>query len=63
MSNRMGETRTAYKIVFEKPEGARGLERPKHRWDDNIKVGLTELGRDRLGGFIRIGIEHSDGLS
>jgi len=27
-----------------KPEGRRPLERPRRRWDDNIKIDLQELG-------------------
>jgi hypothetical protein len=29
-----------------KPEGKRGLERPSHRWEDNIKMNLQEVGCD-----------------
>ena len=27
-----------------KPEGKRSLGRPKHRWEDNIKMDLQEVG-------------------
>ena len=27
-----------------KPEGKRPLGRPKHRWEDNIKMALQEVG-------------------
>jgi len=27
-----------------KPEGKRPLGRPRHRWEDNIKMGFQELG-------------------
>ena len=27
-----------------KPEGKRPLERPRHRWEDNIKMDLQEVG-------------------
>jgi len=27
-----------------KPEGKRQLGRPRNRWDDNIKMGLQEVG-------------------
>jgi hypothetical protein len=43
---RMGETRTAYWILVGKPEGKRPLGRPRRRWVDNIKMGLTEIGWD-----------------
>ena len=28
-----------------KPEGKRPLERPRRRWEDNIKMDLQEVGR------------------
>jgi len=28
-----------------KPEGNRPLGRPRHRWEDNIKMDLQEVGR------------------
>jgi hypothetical protein len=31
-------------LVKEKPEGKRPLGRPRHRWVDNIKMGLGEIG-------------------
>jgi hypothetical protein len=40
----MGESRVAHKILVGKPEGRRPLERPRHRWDDNIKMDLREAG-------------------
>jgi hypothetical protein len=33
---RMGTIRNAYEILIGKPEGKRPLERPRHRWEDNI---------------------------
>jgi hypothetical protein len=39
----MGETRNAYRILVEKPEGKRPLGRPRLRWEDNIKVNLREI--------------------
>jgi hypothetical protein len=41
---RMGERRGAYKALVGKPEGRRPLERPKRRWEDNIKIDLREVG-------------------
>jgi hypothetical protein len=46
----MGETRNAYRILVEKPEGKRPLGRPRRRWVDNIKLdGMDwiELAHDR----------------
>jgi hypothetical protein len=39
---RMGEVRGAY-ILVGRPEGRRPLGRPRHRWEDNIKMGLREI--------------------
>jgi hypothetical protein len=41
---RMGETRNAYRILVGKPEEKRPLGRPRHRWVDNIKMDLREIG-------------------
>jgi hypothetical protein len=41
---RMGENRGAYSILMRKPEGGRPFGRPRHRWDDNIKMDLREVG-------------------
>jgi hypothetical protein len=35
---RMGEMRSAYSVLVEKPEGKRPLGKPRHRWDDNTKM-------------------------
>jgi hypothetical protein len=40
----MGEVRGAYNILVGKPEGRRPLGRPRHRWEDNIKMDLEEIG-------------------
>jgi hypothetical protein len=39
-----GEKRSAYRIFVGKPEGKRPLERPRRRWEDNIKINLREIG-------------------
>jgi hypothetical protein len=36
--------RGAYRILVGRPEGRRPLGRPRHRWDDNIKMDLQEVG-------------------
>jgi hypothetical protein len=49
---RMGDTRSAERIVVGKPEGKRPLGRPRRRWVDNIKMDLGEIewdGLDRTG--------------
>ena len=33
-----------YRVLMGKPEGKRPLRRPRHRWEDNIKMDLQEVG-------------------
>jgi hypothetical protein len=44
----MGEMRNAYNILVRKPEGERPLGRSRHRWEDNIRVGLGEAGWEHM---------------
>jgi hypothetical protein len=37
---RMGKKRNVYRMLVGKPKGNRLLERPRHRWVDNIKMDL-----------------------
>jgi hypothetical protein len=39
----MGEQRNAYRLLVGKPEGRRPLGGPRHRWVDNMEMGLGEL--------------------
>jgi hypothetical protein len=39
-----GRDKNAYKILVRKPEGNRPHRRPRHRWEDNIKKDLREVG-------------------
>jgi hypothetical protein len=39
----------AYSILFGKPERKRPLRRPRHRWEDNIRMDLMEIGWERCG--------------
>jgi len=41
---RMGEERVVYRVLVGKPEGKRPLGRPRHRWVDNIRMDLQEVG-------------------
>ena len=43
---RMGEDRGVHRVLVGKPEGKRPLERPRRRWEDNIKMDLQEMGCD-----------------
>ena len=59
-----GGKRGANKVFIGTPEGKRPLGRPRHRWDDNIKMDLQEvvcgsmdwiklaLDRDKLAGHL-----------
>ena len=40
----MGQRRGIYRVLVGKPEGKRPLGRPRHRWEDNIKMDLQEVG-------------------
>jgi hypothetical protein len=40
----IGEVRNAYKILVLKPEGKRPLVRTRHRWENNIRIDLREIG-------------------
>ena len=42
----MEQSLNAYKVLVAKPEGKRPLGRPSHRWKDNIKMDLREVGCD-----------------
>jgi hypothetical protein len=41
---RMGEKRSAYRLLVGKPEGRRSLGRPRRRWLDNIRRDFVEVG-------------------
>ena len=40
----MEEGRGVHKVLVRKPDGKRPLGRPRHRWEDNIKMDLQEVG-------------------
>jgi hypothetical protein len=44
---RMGEGRGVYKVLVGRSEGKRPLGRPRRRWEDNIKMDLSEIGVNR----------------
>ena len=40
----MGDRRGIYRVLVGKPGGKRPLGRPRHRWEDNTKMDLQEVG-------------------
>jgi hypothetical protein len=38
------DRRGVYRVLVREPEGKRPLGRPGHRWEDNIKMNLQEVG-------------------
>jgi hypothetical protein len=40
----MGEESYLYKVLVGKPKGKRLLGRPRHRWEDGIRMDLRETG-------------------
>jgi hypothetical protein len=40
----MGEERKVYKVLVGKLEGKKPHGRPKHRWEDGIRMDLREIG-------------------
>jgi hypothetical protein len=44
----MGEIRNAYNILVGKLKWKRTLGRPRRRWEDNIRMDLTEIGWERV---------------
>jgi hypothetical protein len=40
----MGESRVICRVLVGTPEGKSLLGRPRHKWEDNIKIDLQEVG-------------------
>jgi hypothetical protein len=40
----MGEERKVYRVLVGKPEGKRPRVRPRHRWEDGIRMDRREIG-------------------
>jgi hypothetical protein len=47
----MGEERKVYKVLVGKSEGKRPLGRPRRRWEDGIRMYLSEIGLGVWIGF------------
>jgi hypothetical protein len=41
---RMGEEKTVYRVLMGNHKGKRPLGRPRHRWEDGIRMDLWEIG-------------------
>jgi hypothetical protein len=48
----MGEERGVCRVLVVNPLGKRPLGRPRHRWEDNIKMDLQEVGWGLWAGLI-----------
>ena len=48
---RVGERKGVYRVLVGKPEEKRPLGRPRHRWEDNIKMDLQAVGRGDMDWF------------
>jgi hypothetical protein len=48
-----GEGRCVYRVLVGRAKGKRPLGRPRHRWKDNIKMDLREIGIDEVN-WIRL---------
>ena len=44
----VGEKRMEFRILVRNPERKSALLRPRHRWEDDIKMDLIEIGLDSL---------------
>jgi hypothetical protein len=42
----MGEGRDVYRVLVGRPERKKPLGRPRHRWEDNIKMDLRQRGKN-----------------
>jgi hypothetical protein len=40
----MGERRVANRVLVGKPKGKMPVGRPRHRWEDSVKIDLQEVG-------------------
>jgi hypothetical protein len=47
-----GAKKETYRVLMGKPQGRRLLERPRHRWVDNNKINIREVGRGAWTGLV-----------
>jgi hypothetical protein len=58
----MREEKKVYKVLVWKPEGNRPLWRPRHRWEDGVRMDLREIGLGVWIGFDRLRTGTGGGL-
>jgi hypothetical protein len=46
-----------YRVLVRRPKGKRPLGRSRHRWEDNIKMDLREIGIDGVQGAFSLGVK------
>jgi hypothetical protein len=56
------EGRDVYSVLVGRPEEKRPLGRPSHRWEDNIKMDVRDIGIDERTGFGWLRIWSNGGL-
>jgi hypothetical protein len=56
----MGERRGVYRVLVGKPEGKRALGKPRHKWENNIKMDLQKVGYGRWTGSMWLRIWRGD---
>jgi hypothetical protein len=39
----MGESRVTHRTLVEKNARKKPLEKPRHRWEDNVKMGVIKI--------------------
>jgi hypothetical protein len=54
-----GDRRGGYRVLVDRSDGKKPLERPRCRWEANIKMDLQEVG---LGGMDRIALAQDTNL-
>ena len=50
------EGRSVFKILTNTPAGNKPLGRPRHRWEDNIRLDFKEMGINTRNWLIRLRI-------